>query len=123
MLFRTLADLVVLAHLAFVLFAVLGGILVRWRRRSAWVHLPVLLWAALVELAGWMCPLTPLENWLRVRGGGDAYRSGFIEHYLLPVLYPGELTRAHQIALGIVLLGVNLAIYAWALRRRASARI
>jgi hypothetical protein len=100
-------------HLAFVLFAVLGGFLVvRWKR-WAWVHAPAFLWAALIELSGWVCPLTPLENWLRNRGGAMGYQAGFIEHYILPILYPAALTRQLQIALGLFVIAVNLGIYSW----------
>jgi hypothetical protein len=113
MLYPVLADVVVAAHLAFVLFVVLGGFLVlRWRS-FAWVHVPAVLWAALIEFAGWVCPLTPLENWLRATGGASAYSQGFIEHYILPVLYPAVLTRNLQITLGISVLILNLAVYAW----------
>lgn len=117
-----LADLVVLVHFAFVLFVVLGGLLVLKWKRLAWVHVPAFLWGALIEFAGWICPLTPLENWLRVKGGITGYRSGFIEHYILPVLYPTLLTRRLQIALGLLVLGVNLWIYGWLLRRSVRAK-
>ena len=116
-LWRVLADLVVILHLAFIVFAVLGGFLaLRWKR-CAWIHVPAFLWAALIAFAGWICPLTPLENWLREKGGAIAYSSGFIEHYIIPVLYPVALTRGLQIAMGFFVLGVNLAIYRWAFRR------
>jgi len=104
-------------HLAFVLFAVLGGFLVARWKRCAWVHAPAFLWAAFIELSGWVCPLTPLENWLRNRGGANGYRAGFIEHYILPVLYPAALTRQLQIALGLLVIAVNLGIYGWLWRR------
>jgi len=117
MLYRVFADLVVVVHLAFVLFAVLGAFLVlRWKR-CAWIHVPCVLWAALIEFAGWVCPLTPLENWLRERAGAIAYQSGFVEHYILPLLYPAVLTRPLQIVLGLFVLGVNLGIYGWVLYR------
>jgi hypothetical protein len=117
MLYRVFADLVIVVHLAFVLFAVLGGLLVlRWKR-CAWLHVPAVLWAALIEFAGWVCPLTPLENWLRVRGGAIVYRSSFVEHYILPLLYPAVLTRRLQIVLGLFVLGINLGIYGWVLYR------
>lgn len=117
MLYRFLANLVVVLHVAFILFALLGGFLVlRWRR-CAWVHVPAFLWAALIAFAGWVCPLTPLENWLRERGGATGYMSGFIEHYILPVLYPVALTRRLQTAMGLFVLGVNLGLYWWLLRR------
>ena len=122
MLYRLVADLIVVLHLAFVLFAVLGGFLVlRWKR-CAWIHVPAVLWAALIEFAGWVCPLTPLENLLRERGGAIAYRSGFIEHYILPVLYPTVLTRRVQIALGLFVLAINLGIYGWVLHRIVKAK-
>jgi len=116
-----LADAVVVLHLAFVAFAVAGGLLVlRWRR-VALLHLPALAWAAFVEFSGRICPLTPLENALRAAAGTAAYEGGFVEHYLLPVLYPAQLTRELQFLLGTGLLAFNLAVYAavaWQLRRR-----
>lgn len=122
MIYRILADLVVVAHLAFVLFAVVGGLLVlRWTW-VAWIHLPTVAWAALIELVGWVCPLTPLERWLRVRAGGVGYEGGFIEHYILPILYPSDLTRGVQIVLGVFVLVVNASIYAWVLRRLRQRR-
>ncbi|MGD8374828.1 MAG: DUF2784 domain-containing protein [Acidobacteriota bacterium] len=122
MVFRMAAAGVVLLHLAFVLFVALGGLLaLRWRR-AAWVHLPALLWGTWVELVGWICPLTPLESWLRRRGGTAGYEEGFLEHYLLPILYPAHLGRGLQVALGLGVLLLNAAIYTWALRRRRRAR-
>jgi hypothetical protein len=119
MVYHALANLVLIAHLAFVLFAVLGGFLVLKWRSLAWVHVPACLWGALVELAGWVCPLTPLENWLREKGGGLVYRTNFIEHYILPLLYPATLTRSLQIFLGLLVLSVNLGLYGWILWRTA----
>jgi hypothetical protein len=117
-----LADLILLVHLAFVLFVVLGGLLLlRWRR-LAWAHLPAVLWAAWIELAGWICPLTPLENWLRRRAGEAGYETGFGEHYVIPLLYPAALTRGLQIGLGVRVLGINLAVYAWILVRAGRDR-
>ena len=122
MIFRLLADLTVLVHLAFVLFAVLGGMLVlRWRR-VAWAHLPTVLWAALIEFAGWICPLTPLENWLRRQSGALGYSGGFIEHYVIPLLYPVGLTRQVQIVLGLLVLAINAGIYGWVLRRHLRSK-
>lgn len=117
MLYRIFADLVVILHLAFVAFALFGGLLALWRRRVVWFHLPAVLWTAAVEFGGWICPLTPLENWLRMQGGESSYSSDFIEHYVLPLLYPADLTREVQIVLGAVVLAVNLAIYGWIWRR------
>jgi len=117
-LYGTAADGVVLLHFAFVLFVAAGGLLVlRWRG-FAWLHIPAASWGVLVELAGWTCPLTPLENRLRMNAGEAAYDAGFVEHYILPLLYPADFTRDTQLALGIAALGLNLAIYAWILRRR-----
>lgn len=118
MLYRFLADLVVVLHLAFVLFVVAGGLLVwRWPR-LAWLHVPAAAWGALIEFAGWICPLTPLENRLRRLGGEAGYAGGFVEEYLLAVLYPSGLTRTHQLVLGALVLALNLAIYGLLLRKR-----
>jgi hypothetical protein len=111
--YRTLADLLVVAHLAFVLFVVLGALLVRARTWVAWVHLPAAVWGVAVEINGWICPLTPLENHLRRMGGAAGYDGGFVERYLLPVLYPVGLTHNTQILLGAMVLLVNLVIYGW----------
>jgi hypothetical protein len=108
---RIAADAIVALHVAFVLFVVLGGVLaLRWRR-VAWVHVPAAIWGIVIELAGWVCPLTPLENWLRARGGSDVYRGDFVEHYILPLLYPADLTRGAQILLGGLVLVLNLVVY------------
>jgi hypothetical protein len=115
MAYQALSDLVLIVHLAFVIFVALGGFLVLKRRWLAWVHVPACLWGALVEFAGWVCPLTPLENWLRQQGGGLVYRTDFIAYYILPVLYPVILTRGLQIFLGLLVLSVNLVLYGWLL--------
>ncbi len=123
MVYRFLADLVLVAHFAFVVFAVVGALLVlRWRW-VVWLHLPAVVWAALISFAGWICPLTPLENSLRELGGSAGYESGFVEHYILPVLYPGGLTREVQIVLGLLVLAVNMGIYGWLLRRLAQRTV
>lgn len=116
--FLIAADAVIAIHLAFILFAVLGGFLVwRWQK-LIWFHLPAGGWAAAIEFWGWTCPLTPLENWLRERGGEAGYGAGFIEHYFWPLLYPAALTRERQIVLGLLVLAVNLGTYGWLLHRR-----
>jgi hypothetical protein len=108
---RTLADLVVLVHLAFIGFVTLGGLLaLRWRW-VPWLHLPAVAWGALVEFFGLTCPLTPLENWLRRLAGMQGYTSGFVERYVLPVVYPAALTRKSQVALGALLCAVNATVY------------
>ena len=117
MIYRVLADLVLVVHLGFVVFVVLGGWLVlRWPR-LAWVHVPAAAWGVLIEYAGWICPLTPLENSFRMKGGGAGYGGGFVEHYLLPTLYPAGLTRSTQLVLGSLVLLLNLAAYARVLSR------
>lgn len=114
-----LADVVLLLHFTFVLFVVLGGLLVLKYPRLAWVHLPVALWGIIVEWIGFVCPLTPLENALRRLAGGGGYRGGFIEHYITAVLYPDGLTRPIQIALGGAVLAINAVIYWRFFKRRA----
>ena len=112
------ADALVLLHAAFVLFVVAGGALVwRWPR-VAWLHVPAAVWGAAVELFGWICPLTPLENDLRARAGAEGYGGGFVEHYLLPLLYPDGLTRTSQIVLGGSVIVLNIVVYAAAIKGR-----
>ena len=111
------ADAVVVLHLAFVVFVVLGGLLVlRWPA-VAWVHVPAALWGAWIEFAGWICPLTPLENRLREAAGQQGYAASFVEHYLLPVLYPASLTREVQWLLGGAVIAVNAVVYVLVWRR------
>ena len=122
MLYRLLADVTLVVHLAFVLFVALGGFLVlRWPR-LAWVHLPAAIWGGLIELTGWICPLTPLENMLRKLGGEAGYAGGFIDHYILALIYPDGLTRRTQIALGATVFVVNTAIYVWVFHVRPRKR-
>jgi drug/metabolite transporter superfamily protein YnfA len=117
MVYRILADAVVLVHLLFVVFVVLGGFLVwRWSR-VAWVHVPAAVWGATIEYAGWICPLTPLENACRARAGLAGYRGGFVEHYLIPLLYPAGLTPRAQTVLGTVVVAVNVLAYGVVIRR------
>jgi len=120
--FRLLADLTVLLHGAFILFVAVGGLLAwRWRW-VAWMHVPCAAWGALVELAGWVCPLTPLENAFRARAGATGYRGGFIEHYVVPTIYPAGLTREQQVVLGAAVLAINAVAYRLLIRRGASPR-
>ncbi len=112
-----LADLLVLLHLGFVAFVVSGGFLVaRWPWVAA-LHLPAAAWGAWIEFSGGICPLTPLENRLRRMGGGDAYQGDFVERYLLPVLYPAQLTVSLQQGLGAAVIAVNLVAYVRVWRR------
>lgn len=117
MIYRVLADVVLAFHLCFVLFVVLGGLLaMRWPW-VAFLHVPAAIWGVLIEYAGWICPLTPLENSFRVRGGEAGYTGGFIEHYIQPVLYPAGLNRTTQFVLGTLVLLVNVGAYAMILSR------
>jgi hypothetical protein len=118
MLYGLLADLVMLIHLGFVLFVIGGGfMLLKWPW-IAWFHLPAAAWGALVELTGWICPLTPLENRLLAHGGTAGYKDDFLIHYVTPVLYPTQLTRPVQVTLGIIVITVNVALYGWIFVRR-----
>ncbi len=117
MLYRVLAEGVVLVHAAFVVFVITGGFLA-WRWGGlVWAHLPAAVWGAAIEYGGWICPLTPLENTLRARAGMAGYREGFVEHYLLPLLYPTGLTRVSQVVLGTLVVVVNLVAYGVLVRR------
>ncbi len=117
MVYRLLADVVVVAHFLFIVFVLLGGLLaLRWRW-FPWIHLAAACWGVLVELGGWFCPLTPLEIWLRRAGGTAGYEAGFIEHYLLPIIYPAELTRELQLGFGLLPIGVNAIVYTLVWRR------
>jgi hypothetical protein len=113
-----LADVVVLVHLLFVAFVVAGGVLVLYRNRLAWLHLPAVAWGVFIELSGRICPLTPLENELRRRGGGATYDASFVEHYVIPVLYPPALTREGQWFLAGAVIVINVTLYASAFARR-----
>ena len=111
MVFTLLADLIVIVHMMFVVFVVAGGLLVwRWPR-LAWSHVPAAIWGIGIEWSGAVCPLTPLENWLRAKGGESGYSGDFIVRYLLPVLYPEGLTRTSQLLLGLLALILNMGVY------------
>ncbi len=116
------ANLILVLHLGFVFFVVLGGLLVLKWRRVAFLHIPAVVWGALLEYQGWLCPLTPLEQRLRQAAGQTGYSGGFIEHYLLPVLYPAQLNREMQIVLGSLVIVINIAVYGWLLARLVRGR-
>ena len=113
MFFRLASDGVLLVHLAFILFALLGAtIAVHWRW-VLFVHLPAVVWGCFVELTGRLCPLTYLENYLRIKAGQSGYSESFVEHYVIPVIYPAGLTRNIQFALAVLVIVVNIVIYGW----------
>jgi hypothetical protein len=121
MAYRAAADAILVAHLAFVLFVVFGALLLlRWPR-LAWLHIPAVVWAAFIEFSGTICPLTPLEVTLRQRAGQAGYGGGFIDHYVVSLLYPEGLTQNTQAMLGAVVVAINAAIYIVALRRRRTS--
>lgn len=113
MIFRLAADSILLLHLLFIMFALFGGIMAPWLRWTPFIHLPAAVWGIFVELSSGICPLTHLENYLRMRAGQSGYTESFIEHYLLSIIYPAGLTREIQFALAGVVVIVNVTIYAW----------
>lgn len=123
MLAHVAANAVVLAHLAFIAFVLFGAWLVlRWKW-IAWLHVPAFVWGAMIEFYGAICPLTPLEQRLRLVAGDQGYAGGFVEHYILPVIYPAGLTPTVQLWLGVSVVAINVAIYAYvgfAWRRRGN---
>lgn len=119
---RLLADGLVALHFAFIVFVLFGGLLVlRWRGWSA-LHLPAVAWAAFVEFTATTCPLTPWENALRQRAGEAGYNGGFVEHYVLPVIYPAGLSPGIQLLVGAFVVALNVIVYVWVLRRRKSVQ-
>jgi hypothetical protein len=122
MLYNALAQGVLVLHAAFIVFVLLGGLLaLRWRMLP-WLHLPAVLWAMLIELNGWICPLTPLENRFREAAGAQGYSGGYVEHYLLPLIYPSGLTPGLQVLFATVVAGVNITVYSllWRKHRRTT---
>ena len=120
---RLLADIILSFHFAFVVFAIFGGLIVLYKRRVAWVHVPVVLWSAVINLASWVCPLTPLENFFRSAAGQAGYKGGFVEHYIVPIIYPPVLTRDLQFVLAGAALGFNALVYCWIFYRRRRSRL
>ncbi len=122
MLYRLLADGVLVLHLLLIIFGLLGGLLYFWRKWLLVLHVPMAVWISLIEFFGWVCPLTPLENNLRIAGGEAGYDGGFIEHYLSPLIYPAGLTRDLQLLLGVIATGINLAVYSLVVRHWYATR-
>jgi hypothetical protein len=125
MIYRITADCILLLHLTFTLFAVLGGLLLLRRPSLLWIHLAAVVWGVTVEWANWICPLTPLENFLREKGGEAGYAGGFIDHYVARFLYPENLTIELRYLLGLALIAANLTIYGYVFlaRRRKRPRL
>ena len=115
--YRILADSVLLIHLAFILFVLFGGIIGFWWRKIVVLHLPAVFWGAFVEFSGWICPLTPLENRFRIKAGEFGYSGGFVENYIIPIIYIEGLTAEIQIIFGTLVLVLNLLIYGWIIQR------
>ncbi len=122
MLYSLAADAVLVLHLLFILFAALGALLAAWRARLAWLHLPALAWATWIVATHGICPLTPLENSLRRTAGAAGYEGGFIDHYLVPLIYPPGLTQEHQAWIAAGLVAWNALLYGFALLRRRNRR-
>lgn len=118
MIYRWLADAVVVIHVGFVVFVMFGGFLLRRWPKLIYAHLPAAVWGVLIEFAGWTCPLTPLENAFRERGGEAGYAGGFVDHYIIPLLYPTGLSRSIQWMLGVLVMGVNVLAYILFVRRQ-----
>ena len=114
---KVMADIIVILHLFYILFVVLGGLLALKWKKTVWLHIPAVIWAALVEFSGWICPLTPLEQRLRDRAGSVSYSGDFVGHYLLPLIYPENLSRTIQIVLGFFVILINLVIYLFVMRK------
>jgi asparagine N-glycosylation enzyme membrane subunit Stt3 len=112
---KILADTVLLIHFAFVFFAVFGGISVLYKRSLAWFHIPVVLWSSVINLGGWICPLTPLENYFRSQAGRAGYEGGFVQHYIESLVYPGGMPRNFELIAGISILAWNGLVYLFVL--------
>ncbi len=123
MIYRVAADFVLVTHFAFIVLVVAGGLMVFRYAWFAWIHLPAACWGAFVELTGRICPLTTLENYLRVNAGQEGYADSFVEHYILPVIYPAGLTRNIQLVLAGMVIAVNVIIYATILLRKKRQKI
>lgn len=122
MLSRVLADTVLFFHFIFVVFAIFGGLLVLYKRWVVWLHIPVVLWSSVVNLAGWICPLTPLENVYRFAAGQAGYEGSFIEHYIGSLVYPGGMTREFELIAGVSILVWNGLVYGFLTYRKLRRR-
>ena len=118
MFYKILADLIVIIHLTFIIFALLGGLLLLWRKWIIYIHLPAAIWITVIVIQGWICPLTPLENYFRMAGNTEGYSGGFLAHYILPVIYPEGLTHGLRLLLGSIALSINIVLYTYVIYRR-----
>ncbi|MCP3872551.1 MAG: DUF2784 domain-containing protein [Desulfobacteraceae bacterium] len=118
MVYWVLTNTVLVIHFSFILFVVFGGLLIFYKRWMLWLHIPAVFWGALIEFSGWICPLTPLENYFRRLAGLKGYNDGFVQHYLLNIIYPDGLTRQSQILLGLSVLMINLIVYFMYLKKQ-----
>ena len=116
--YKLAADLILVLHLLFVVFVLFGGLLCLQRTCWVWLHLPAVIWGVWVEWAGWICPLTPLENHFRRLATGQGYQESFVEHYLVPLIYPAQLTISLRSCLGALLLTVNIFVYFCVIRKQ-----
>ena len=121
MIYSFLADLVVLMHLAFIVYVLFGALLILKWPRTVWLHLPTFLWGLTVEFTGWICPLTSLEITLRLMAEVQNYSSSFVAHYLMPILYPVGLTREIQVILGGIVILINVILYTLVLKRSSTS--
>jgi len=121
MVYKLLADLLLLVHLAFIIFVIFGGFLAIKNVKWAWLHVPKAVWGGLDEFAGWICPLTHLENWLQIKGGRSGYHGDFIANYIIPIVYPANLTRQIQLVLAAVVIIFNVLVYGYVLFLRRKA--
>lgn len=123
MLYRLAADLMLVLHFGFIAFVVVGAVgIMRWPK-LAWLHVPAAAWGAWIEISGGICPLTTLENRFRLSAGEEGYATSFVEYYLLPVIYPGGLTRTVQLVLAAAVIIINVSLYTYVLRRARKRRI
>ena len=122
MLFRIAADLVLALHLAFIAFVVLGGLLMMRYRWMVFIHIPAAIWGAFVEISGRICPLTIWENHLRRSAGESGYADSFVEHYLMPIIYPTGLTRSLKFWIAVFVVAANVVIYGWLVYRLRQSR-
>jgi hypothetical protein len=120
--YRIGADIIMLLHILFIFFVVFGSLLALYRKWIIWLHIPVVLWGVAIEVIGWICPLTPLENALRRAAGRDGYSGGFVEHYLISIIYPDGLTRGGQLVLAGLIIVVNILLYGIVLTRRRAKK-